>query len=299
MKKYTSKYLSVLGILTLVILGSQILMQQTISGSESDSRIINISGRQRMLSQKITKASLKLKAAENEREFSVAKTELREAYELWVQSHHDLQFGSKEINIIEMNGNEDLTILFKDIEPHFQTIKEASGILIGMRYEDMSNPDKFSIIRQSITEITATEATFLNLMNQITFQYDKQAHAKITKLSTTEYYLLGCTLILILLEIFFIFRPILMDAKRKESLISELSILRADEQSFSSEQIGLANRRIKELRKVALQLKEELTEKHKAYTLKTTDQMMENLRLKAALEEYQATSKKTSSFASR
>ncbi|MEQ8472759.1 MAG: type IV pili methyl-accepting chemotaxis transducer N-terminal domain-containing protein [Marinoscillum sp.] len=296
MKRITSKYLIVLGILTLVILGSQLLMQKTIKDSKSDSRIINISGRQRMLSQKLTKAALKLQNSRSERDFRLAQIELKEAYTLWTQSHHDLQFGSKEISVSEMNSSNELTLLFKEVEPHFQTMKEAVSILIGVKPADLQSPEKEHVIDQSIAEITSTENSFLQLMNQITFQYDRQSSAKIEKLSSTEYYLLCFTFVLILLEFFFIFRPILSDSKNKELVISELSVLRSEEKVFSSEQIKQANQRIRELRKLALDLKTELTEKHKEYTFKTTDQMMENLKLKAALEEAHSSAKHSKSF---
>ncbi|REE05623.1 type IV pili methyl-accepting chemotaxis transducer N-terminal domain-containing protein [Marinoscillum furvescens] len=287
MKKFTSKYLLVLGVLTLVILGSQLLMQKTIKDSKSDARIINISGRQRMLSQKITKASLKLQTAEDKQAFDLAKSELQAAYKLWTTSHADLQFGSSEIDVSEMNKDQALQALFQQIDPFYTAIKQASEELISMSFET-ANSSRKNQATDAIAAIKSNEGEFLTLMNKITFQYDKQASAKIEMLSTVEYYLLGTTLLVILMEILFIFRPMFVDSKQKESIISKLSVLRNDEQNYSSTQIKQANSRIKELKKLAIQLKEEVIEKDKSYTLKTTSQMMENLKLKGRIEELEA-----------
>jgi len=54
-------YLIALGCIALSIVVSQILIQKAISYQQSDARIINVAGRQRMLRQKISKVALLLK----------------------------------------------------------------------------------------------------------------------------------------------------------------------------------------------------------------------------------------------
>ncbi len=181
MKKSSSRYIVALIFLTLVIMGSQILMQTTIKASKSDSRIINISGRQRMLSQKITKASLKMLKAENERTFNLAKEELSGAFTLWSQSHEDLQYGSEEIDVSEMNTSQELILLYDDIQPYFSKIKEAASFLSGLSYGVADNGAD-----EAVDQISANEADFLNLMNKITFQYDRQASKKIERLAEVD-----------------------------------------------------------------------------------------------------------------
>lgn len=284
MNKLTSKYLIVLGVLTLVILGSQILMQDTIKQSKSDSRIINISGRQRMLSQKIAKVSLKIKEATNRQAYEEAQKELRDASALWAKSHDDLRFGDSQMDMDEMNSTQAVKDLFEKIEPFFLAIKKASDQLLATTYDKLSDEYAHARINKAVNQITSNEADFLELMNRITFQYDRQASSKIEKLSDTEYYLLGFTFVLILMEIFFIFRPLFMESKKKETLISELSTTITDTQIFSSSQIKLANQKIKQLQKLALSMKEDLLQKEKEYTYKITDRMTKNLELSSTVD---------------
>lgn len=273
MKKATSKYISILGILTLVILGSQMLMQTTISDSKSDARIINISGRQRMLSQKITKASLKLVNSKDLQSFEKARKELESSYTLWNQSHEDLQYGSAELNISEMNRSEELGLLYDKIAPHFNAIQTAATYLVNARFDDLTDTQTADQLRSHVAAISAEESEFLNLMNKITFQYDRQASGKVEQLATVEYYLMGITLLLILIEAMVIFRPMYKEGKAKNQAINELSELRIEEKAYASTQIEEANQRIISLKQYAFKLKAELDKKSDDFTKKLSTQM--------------------------
>lgn len=258
MKKATSKYLVILGVLTLVILGSQMLMQKTITSSKSDSRIINISGRQRMLSQKITKASLALRSSKSEIDFNSAKEELTIALALWTNAQKDLQYGSSEIDTEKMNASEALMLLYEEITPYFSKMSDAANLLIEANFIDMNDTVKATSLDHQVEIIKSNEAAFLKLMNKITFEYDKQASEKIETLSTVEFYLMGITFMLILLEAFFIFRPMYLDARSKDLALKELENLRNGENTYAASQITQANMQIRSLRKVASDLNTEL-----------------------------------------
>jgi len=273
MKKASSKYLAILGFLTLVILGSQFLMQTTISDSKSDARIINISGRQRMLSQKITKASLKLVNATEVQAFEKARKELEASYILWNQSHEDLQYGSEEIDIGEMNGSKELNLLYENITPYFTAMQSAAAYLSNLRYQDLNDQYSKAKMQEHVAVISSQEALFLKIMNKITFQYDKQASDKVEQLAQVEYYLMGITFLLILLEAFVIFRPMYKEGKAKSQAISELSELRIEEKAYASGHIKEANQRINSLRNYAFKLKAELDTKSDELTQQLSAQM--------------------------
>lgn len=283
MKRITSKYLIVLGILSIVILGSQILMQKTIKDSKSDSRIINISGRQRMLSQKITKSSLKIQLAKSSKDFDKAISELIVASKIWSKSHQDLKSGTSDLHVAEMNADPEIKKFFSDIEPHFIAIKKAVDYLTKLRYDQLSDEEKtFAMVKQ----IAIHEPTFLSLMNKITFKYDELASAKNAKLSRWELQLMVLTFVLIFIEIFLIFRPMIVDSKIKDEKLSEINALLSDNQSFSSSQIESANGQIRKLRQLARSLKNKMAEKETEYALKITELMNKNIELTAKTENY-------------
>ena len=106
MKNITRIYLLALGFIGLVIGISQFLIQSSISGNASDSRIINISGRQRMLSQKISKAALAMANADSDNEFIARKKELENAILTFKKSHEGLISGSDELGLTTDNNND-------------------------------------------------------------------------------------------------------------------------------------------------------------------------------------------------
>lgn len=280
MKTLTSKYITVLAILTMAIMGSQLFMQKTINDSKTDARIINISGRQRMLSQKITKASLKLSSAKDATQFAEAKSELTKAVQLWSASHEKLQLGSAELDVSQFNESDRLQQLFSAIEPHFVAIRRSAVYLINSNYDPQAGERTMKLVQHDLERITENEAPFLDLMNQITFEYDRLASNKISFLSKIEYGLLGITLLLIVIEVLLVFLPMFRSSRVKDQKIDELSSILDEEKSFAMGQIDQANRMIHHLRKIAKKLKLELDQNQKTYTLSAGEQLKKYLDLK-------------------
>ncbi|MDW3196012.1 MAG: type IV pili methyl-accepting chemotaxis transducer N-terminal domain-containing protein [Cytophagales bacterium] len=280
MRTLTSKYITVLAILTIAIMASQLFMQKTINDSKTDARIINISGRQRMLSQKITKASLKLSSAQDVKEFESAKSELTKALQLWSSSHEKLQSGNAELDVSQFNESVQLRRLFAAIEPHFDTIRLAAMYLINSEYDLQTDAATLTTIQSNLDQITENEAPFLDLMNQITFEYDRLASNKISFLSKIEYGLLGITLLLIVIEVLLVFLPMFKSSKVKDQKIDELNSILDEEKSFATGQIDQANKMIHNLRKIARKLKLELDQNQKNHALSAGEQLKLYLDLK-------------------
>jgi len=186
----------------LAILG-QVLIQLTLVQQSSDARVINIAGRQRMLSQRLTKAVLAIEFATNDVERAAREEELQSVIALWESSHQGLQNSSEELELPGTNSPE-VTQLFADIEPHFQIMRDAANCLIA-NGQAASSCDSDSL--QLVGNILASEPTFLEGMDEIVFQYDREATARVEQLKTMELILFSITLFVLLLEAFLVFRP--------------------------------------------------------------------------------------------
>lgn len=273
-----------LGVLTLAIVASQILIQRTISDSRTDSRIINISGRQRMLSQKITKAALKLPLSKTKEDFNRTKSELTDAARLWTDSHQALKYGNDRLDVSEMNESVFLERLFTQIQPYFQSINEAVTELDQFDYDQIKAGTVPPKMEEAIQAISDHEKDFLKLMNDITFEYDRIASEKVEKLSTSEYYLLAGTMLLILLEAFFIFRPMVKTSKRKDHVISEfndyvqqsISALGQthQEKELADEIIAEANEKIEALSTVNNNLRKRIKQTKNEYEKKLSEEII-------------------------
>ncbi|HAS45521.1 MAG TPA: hypothetical protein DCS93_33865 [Microscillaceae bacterium] len=200
--KYTKIYITALFLIAVFTIGSQLFLQLYLQQEEAKSHIINISGRQRMLSQKITKEAILILQAKNEVEFNKRQVKLTAALDLWNRSHQGLLKGDSSLNLPEPNMSLVNRENFKKIQPYKDRIAQAALKL---------TQDKFSVNKAQqeakVGQILANEEHFLKLMNDITFRFDERSKENIVKFRILEIVLMSITLLLLGLEGFLIFRP--------------------------------------------------------------------------------------------
>ncbi|MCH7409509.1 type IV pili methyl-accepting chemotaxis transducer N-terminal domain-containing protein [Belliella sp. DSM 111904] len=197
------RYLIALSAIALTIVVSQALLQHHISMQTSDSVEINLSGRQRMLSQRISKAALILTTVDDNVLVNEYKTEIESSLLDWQKTHQALQFGETNLGL---KGISDAKIktYFEQIQENFDAIVDnVSNILIWV--EQGRVPNAYDDLW--INQILANERVFLTGMDQIVYTFDRNAHQKVLSLRKVEFWLFGITFLLILIEVRFIFWP--------------------------------------------------------------------------------------------
>lgn len=204
-------YVLALSVIVSIAVIGQILIQNHLQGQLSDSHVINVAGRQRMLSQKITKCALLLKPDQSVEARVKILDELKTALSLWTMSHDGLQNGNDSLHLPGRNSGE-VTSMFSTINVHHEVMKKSSLTLVGLLSADSSvSYDELSSL---VEKILHHQDAFLVGMNKIVFQYDAEARQKVSTLSTLEYVLLFISIAVILLEIFFVFRPTALQVNR-------------------------------------------------------------------------------------
>lgn len=195
-------YLFAILTIAVTVLLSQLLIQYNLNSQLSDSRIINISGKQRMLSQKLTKEILILNfyadTTNNEQEIS----RINEIIKLWKFNQKALEYGNDSLGFPKVKSKE-LSDLFKAIEPNFDNIVRAATKFLHHKKQGIKEKEN-QILVQTILK---NQGAFLEKMNEIVGQYDKEALEKVTLQSKTEYAILLFTMLVLLLEFIFIFKP--------------------------------------------------------------------------------------------
>lgn len=199
----TKRYVLGLALIAALTLLSQGVIQFLVADQQYDSRVVNIAGLQRMLSQKISKLSCNLSSNYPDRPSTEAQAryrdELAAAVSLWERSHTGLIRGDSEMGLPGNNSKEVLA-LFAGIQAHHQGMVAAAKALL-------SSPPSVAALAQSNADIAAHEAAFLQGMNDIVFRYDLEAKAKVDLAKWLEIGLLGVTLLVLALEARFIFAP--------------------------------------------------------------------------------------------
>jgi two-component system sensor histidine kinase DegS len=199
--------------IALTIIISQFLVQYNLNQQLSDSKIINFSGKQRMLSQKIVKEVLILHYVSDSA--TAKKTlHLKEVLELWKKNQTALENGNDSLGFPK-EKSETLNKLYLEINPIFNKIAQTTDSFLLHLQQKKSASENQKLV-QIILE---NEGIFLSKMNQIVTQYDLEAHEKVTEQRRIEYWIFGFTLLVLLLEFFFIFKP---TNKKIERLIAQL-----------------------------------------------------------------------------
>lgn len=207
-------YLFALLTIALTVLVSQFILQYNLNRQLSDSKIINTSGKQRMLSQKLTKELLILHSATDPYKVEMEKKRIDSILNKWKFNHNALVYGNEKLGFPKEKSAL-LNKLYQSIQPNFEAIIAASHQYLQIKINE-KNPEK---LQQLITIILDNERIFLTKMNQIVEQYDQEALEKVTLQSKTEYGILLFTLLVLVLEFLFIFKP---TNKKIEILISKL-----------------------------------------------------------------------------
>lgn len=221
-------YLLALSIIALSIIIGQFLVQRHLREQESDAHIVNMAGRQRMLSQKISKLILLTNRLNTKERDSLLK-ELASVNAEWIENNTSLRYGN-EAAAIPISKSKAINRLFLENQPVFDSIYFASNRI----YSQLKNGDKSSypLLENDMRTVLKHEPIFLRHMDSIVNTYEKLASGKIVKLKRTEYILFGISLLIIILEVLLIFIP--TTRKVNETLI-KLIKSESDAQQMSKE----------------------------------------------------------------
>ncbi len=197
-RRFTLRYVLALAAVGLLSIAGQALIEWSLHQQEGDSRVVNLAGRQRMLSQRLTKSALLLVYAEAPPARAAARGELEATLQLWRSSHAALKARGGALELPGANSAE-IAARFAKIEPLFDSIASSAAKLLG-------EPDA-PAGRAALKTLLAAEAAFLAEMDAIVFRYDDEARARVTRLRALESLLLAVTLLVLLAEGLLVFRP--------------------------------------------------------------------------------------------
>lgn len=253
--KLSRLYIIALSAIALSVIVSQVLVRNHLANQESDSTVINVAGRQRMLSQKLTKDILSLSISEQQQTRNQLKNRIKNTLALWELSHYALQNGNDSLGLPAENSYE-IKRRFNKINPVFKIIEIASKSIV-KKLE--TNPIiAIDILASDIKKVTDNEGSFLLIMDDIVNQYDLEANQKINWLRKLELFLMTLTLVILLGEFLFIFWP---TAKSVKATLSELLLAekKAKKMAFDADRLSIAKEEsVKELRALSHAMDETL-----------------------------------------
>lgn len=200
-------YIIALSLIAAITIFSQFLIQDYLSNQVKDSRLINISSRLRTYSQTLSKTALLIDRGEN---LEINTKDFLNTFKQFEKSHKALISGSEFWDLPE-NDREDLEEMYKIVEGPYLKITNASDSLIALLYNETHPKEHIS---KYVDVILSYEQSYLLGMELIVFDYDRFSRNSVKKLKNIEYYLSGFVLVMLVLEIIFIFYPLSRKLRR-------------------------------------------------------------------------------------
>lgn len=228
-KKIKSFYLLTVGTIFAIIIFSQITIQSLIENQENDGLIVNVSGRQRMLSQKMAKAALSIQLnSDNEEERTRRIEELSWSVHLWDKTHQAMLHQTDALGF-PIENSEHVQELLLAANVFHEEIKQAANSLISPNLSP-------STIEAHVQTILAKEDIYLPIIDEVTNSYANASKNRNNALQRIEWMLSLLAFSLLFLELVFIFRPIMskLNVQLKERLKLERDMRQAQHRAESA-----------------------------------------------------------------
>jgi signal transduction histidine kinase len=277
--RLTRFYVIALTILAVLSISGLLFIRQTLSTHYDDGRVVNVAGLQRMLSQRLTKLAL-LRTQGLTTADTVSFDSLLSA---WALNHAQLRNG-----VLRMEKNytvrksPQLERMLAKIEPAFQSMYQS--------FSRINNPNTTPADREAaLVVILRDEVAFLGQMNDIVFQFDTESFGRVKQLEHIEWVLTIATLLTLLIEGLFVFRPVVTHTKKVINRLSrsEMSLQQANnrleisnrEVRATNENLAFTNRKLVETQQELIRTTEE------KYQLKLSEETIRSAALLEGQEE--------------
>ena len=218
--RLTVRYVIGLALITAVAVAGGLtvrLEQQNATGNE---RLINVAGRQRMLSQKLAKEALT-------QDFAY----LQGTLELLERSHAGLRTASRDESWTAP-GTPLARRMLEDLEPSYQRLANAAAGLLEARAGDTSDTLRVATDARLTREILDAEPAFLAGMDAIVNEFQRDAEADLDRAKNLTEAMLVAMILVVLVIGGFTFRPAVRVARENMAELARSKQSVQDEKGY-------------------------------------------------------------------
>ncbi|WP_439558533.1 ATP-binding protein [Dyadobacter sp.] len=238
----TRFYVVALCVVALLTLSGLFLIRKTISNLNHDSRVVNVAGRQRMLSQRLTKLAL-LKINGTPHSDSARFSEL---LDLWKTSHENLANRRLPLEKGYVTWKSPvLDQMFTELQPVFDEMYT--------QFLNIERDTPAEASQEGLQLILENEPRFLAKMDKIVFQFDRESFERLENLERIEWILDIMTILVLLAEGLLIFRPVVNTTRRVVRMLTESE----NALQLSNQKLKQANMQLLEAQNELLRVEEE------------------------------------------
>ncbi|HEX5363171.1 MAG TPA: PAS domain S-box protein [Gallionella sp.] len=200
----TWRYVIALSLVATLSTAAWISLHLVITEQKSTAAVVNVSGRQRMLSQRTALFSnLLLTSSKSER--AIIRGKLKDAINLMERSHHGLLHGDAEMGLPETMSHSVHALYFDGANPLNDQVEAYVDAVKSLLQtdDDALTPD--NALLQYITR--TAPGTLLSALDRMVSQYQSEGEASVGRLQKAETAFWLITLLLLMLEALLIFHP--------------------------------------------------------------------------------------------
>lgn len=236
----TIRYLAALSLIALLSLTAFFTLRAAIEQQKTGAAVVNVAGRQRMLSQRISRFALLFVLNTNSAEHESVRQTLLNDIDLFEASHKALINGG---NVRGLTIDEVLTLSGKpssivkamyfdspmNLDEQVVTfISEARALLEAPKSELTLNNDHLQYL------LDAAGSELLTSLNTVTGQYQRESESAISNLQRLETAVLTLTLLALIAEALFIFRPMVKEVESHDRELQQ-TIRSTEQQNIALE----------------------------------------------------------------
>ncbi|MEL6968957.1 MAG: ATP-binding protein [Bacteroidota bacterium] len=186
---------------------NQIVIQYYLAQKRDNAHLINVTGRQRMLSQRLPLLAYTVQTRPSSYNHSVLNNTLHE----WKQMHSSLRSGALAEGLV------------KDL-PSVQQRLRKMDFQVDIADEMLSHP--MTLKAEDLQELVLNQQTFLLEMDETVASVEAASDERLTSIIYLEIFLAALTLIVLFLEVRFIFWPILRSqTEQNQALLQSNNLL--------------------------------------------------------------------------
>lgn len=219
------RFLAVLACVALLLVLDQAVLQPLLLQVSLYAPTINVAGRQRMLSQRLSKAALQMQSAGSGDEFREMQRELAAALEQWTRAHRGLLDGDASLDL-PPTRQPAVREQFSRLASHFQQIAAAAGALRQLDAPGAADDEPArDAVKRQVGAILEHETPYLETMERIVGLYQQEAQNQVLLLRLLGLGVTGGIIVLMVALAWFVLRPanrmILQQVQQLEDRVAE------------------------------------------------------------------------------
>jgi signal transduction histidine kinase len=219
------RYRFVLFSIALLVVLDQAVIQPQLIRLNLSAPVINLAGRQRMLSQKIAKSALALNQLPAGTSSDARRRELEQALDSWIRVHRGLLDGEGQLDLPGTHTPR-IRAAFSELEPRFAAIQKSALNIVQQPAEEAMSDD--------VATILAQDASYLTIMERIVGMFEAEARDHVQTLRMTGLTLTAIALALLAAVGRFVLRPATELASRQMDRLEQNVAARTRELSTAN-----------------------------------------------------------------